>query len=194
MIVTGGSTSNCIRATVFDAVVVQLPHDRRAGRRCSTAFRSRTRSRCSTWTGSSPTSFRRRTSSRYLGGLAGQRRIRLMRSKLFVPASRPELVREGDGERRRRVSFDLEDAVEARQKARRARGAGRVSENVCSGTMGSSSSFVSMPPIPTPYFETISSAVVGAGRRCHQPADGRERGDRPQRCRANRAPRGRAGP
>ena len=39
-----------------------------------------------------------------------------MRSKLFVPASRPELFAKAMASAADAVSFDLEDAVEARQK------------------------------------------------------------------------------
>jgi citrate lyase subunit beta / citryl-CoA lyase len=84
-----------------------------------------------------------------------------MRSKLFVPASRPELFAKAMASAADAISFDLEDAVELGQKAAaRAALVGFLKQDrEDHGKLV----VVRVNAADTPYFEDDLAAVVGAG-------------------------------
>jgi len=84
----------------------------------------------------------------------------LMRSKLFVPASRPELFAKalaGDADA---ISFDLEDAVQESRKAE-ARGVLQAFLRQSSPRPGGKIVIVRVNGLTTPHFEADLAAVAG---------------------------------
>jgi citrate lyase subunit beta / citryl-CoA lyase len=85
----------------------------------------------------------------------------LMRSKLFVPASRPELFAKalaGDADA---ISFDLEDAVQESRKSE-ARGTLQAFLRQSSPRPGGKIVIVRVNGLTTPHFEADLAAVAGA--------------------------------
>ena len=83
-----------------------------------------------------------------------------MRSKLFVPASRPELFAKAEASAADSLSFDLEDSVvEARKnEARRT-----LAEYLASRTANGKTVVVRINAANTEYFDADIEAMVGAG-------------------------------
>ena len=86
----------------------------------------------------------------------------LLRSKLFVPASRPELFSKalaGDADA---LSFDLEDAVREGRKAEAREALSRFLEEIA-GRPHHKTLIVRVNGLSTPHFEHDAAAVVGLG-------------------------------
>src|SRR5665213_3385427 len=85
----------------------------------------------------------------------------LMRSKLFVPGSRPELFEKARRSAADAISFDLEDAVvaERKEEARKLVG-GQVAERPASGTQ---TMIVRVNQVGSALFEADLDAVARPG-------------------------------
>jgi citrate lyase beta subunit len=84
----------------------------------------------------------------------------LMRSKLFVPASRPELFAKALAGEADAISFDLEDAVQESRKAE-ARGVLHAFLQQSSPRPGGKVVIVRVNGLATPHFEADVAAVTG---------------------------------
>lgn len=86
----------------------------------------------------------------------------LMRSKLFVPASRPELFAKAMGSEADALSFDLEDAVQESRKGE-ARGTLRSFLREGPAERGGKVIIVRVNGLTTPHFEADVAAVAWPG-------------------------------
>ncbi len=82
-----------------------------------------------------------------------------MRSKLFVPGSRPELFDKAMVSGADAISFDLEDAVVAERKAEARKG---VADFLAAATRGGPDLIVRVNPVDTPWFADDLEAVATA--------------------------------
>ena len=87
-----------------------------------------------------------------------------MRSKLFVPASRPELFAKALGSSADALSFDLEDAVVESRKLE-ARTALATALRSADFVASSKTIIVRVNALATPHFVADLEAIVGAGAR-----------------------------
>ena len=98
-----------------------------------------------------------------------------MRSKLFVPGSRPELFAKALASDADALSFDLEDSVAPERKAS---APSELRAYLLSEALRSSGKtiIVRVNPADTPHFIEDLAAVVQAGHAHGQPAEAGQRG------------------
>lgn len=86
----------------------------------------------------------------------------LMRSKLFVPGSRPELIAKALATEADAISIDLEDAVEESRKADARVAVGKALQNLASAATGKLV-IVRVNSMRTPHFAADLDAVIWRG-------------------------------
>ncbi|MCQ4158645.1 CoA ester lyase [Roseomonas sp. GC11] len=90
--------------------------------------------------------------------------LRAMRSKLFLPGSRPELFAKGEASAADALSFDLEDSVAPARKAEaRAAVAAALRARAAAPATGGKLAIVRVNAAETPHFAADIAAILGPG-------------------------------